>query len=249
MKDSPETARFRPRDTRTRPPGLLPRLLTLSVLLLAPTAEAGEVRRIERSFGVEGVDVLRLEAPVGDFRFERGGTSVRVDVVLGCAGDYRACRTAAEGVRLTSRSEDGVRVIELENPDLEEWWRYGKLKKGGWEMTVEAVVRYPEVGRLEVDLGTGVVDLRTLYIDAGIHVDHGRVKLAVSRARTGSVELSASRGRVVFVDPQGREIVDSSNPFREKPGRVRWTDGDGPLDLEVQVGRGDVLVQLLSGPW
>lgn len=208
------------------------------VLLLAPPASAAEVERISKDFSLEGLTGVHVESPVGAVRLiPQPRSKVSVEVILHCSGQFYPCRDRVRQVNLESGSSGDELRLRLGGPGA--WWKTPKT----WKLEVEIEVHYPEEAAVSVDLGEGDVELHGLAADACLEVGRGSVQVTVAQTRVGAVDLHVPKGRLWLRDAQGRQLGNPDNPFKEAH-TVRWSEGEGPVRLEVRVGKGDALVQL-----
>lgn len=211
--------------------------LLLGPLCLRP-ATAAEVERLSESFSLADSQGLQMILPVGAVRLlPQPRERVAVEVTFHCSGQYYPCRDRLRQVSLVSDAAGEDLRLRLLGPGT--WWKTPKT----WRLDVEVEVHYPLDTAVALELGQGEVELAGLAANARIEVERGTVQISMAEQSAGAVDLQVPRGRLVFCDPRGRRLGDPGNPFRGSH-RVRWSEGEGPVHLEVKVGKGDALVQL-----
>lgn len=232
----------------------------VALLAAASTLDAGqEVKRLNRPFATGDSQVLAVELPAGSLELlPHTGSAIEAELVLACSGDLFACREAASQVDLASKTEGERLTIGLEAPEKlgayrkvwgswssSVWWtgpfgegarhRSGGKGRVKWELTIELRVLYPRTQRLEVFLGEGEVQLSRLRIPVRLEMRRGFARFELERRLAGSINLEAKRGRNALFIPRTRPLTGR---------KVSWTEGEGPVDIDAAIDRGEAIVNL-----
>lgn len=211
-------------------------------LMLGGSASAGlRVRQLSRPFAVGDSSSVRIEAPFGHLTTETwGDDSVAVELELECSGEVGPCRDAAARVALSSSRTGEALVIRIVGPWTAEDKERSKtktLKARGWHLAAKIRIFYPASRHIEVYLETGAAEVRGLESDARIRVDRGSATVTMKQRDAGSLKLSCDQGDAVI-----RSLGEP--PLRGKKS-LEWHEGNGECDLEVELGEGEIVVDLL----
>lgn len=80
-----------------------------------------------------------------------------------------------------------------------------------------------------------------LRSDATVRVDQGDAQVSLNQSDVGSLSLLSRKGSILLQSRDGRSL--RGKRWRLRGSKLAW-EGDGRLEVEVEVGEGDVLVQL-----
>jgi hypothetical protein len=212
-----------------------------SLLCGAPAFAALKVAHLIKPLAPGDSPEVRIEAPVGSLRAETwDDTSVLVEVELECVGEVEPCRDAASSVALSSEKSAEALSIRVAGPwtvEDKEQPRNKILEDRGWHLTARIQVFYPASRRLWVLLESGAVEVRGLESDGRIRIERGSAAVTMRQRDAGSLRLGTDKGGAVIRRP-------GEQPLHDKK-LLEWRQGDGGCALEVELGEGEIVVDLL----
>lgn len=115
------------------------------------------------------------------------------------------------------------------------------LRAPGWRLGIELGIRYPIDRRLEVRLGEGEAVVNGLRSDADVRVEKGDARLSLNQSDVGSLSLRTRKGTVRLQRRDGRSVPGER--WRLRGNKLDW-EGQGRLQIEVEVEEGDIVVLL-----
>ena len=217
-------------------------LALFSVLVTAVPATASlEIHRFTRPFAVGDSQVVRIEAPAGQLEAHTwDDTSVGVEVKLDCTGDVGSCRAAARKVALASERSGDALIVQMTGPWTAEDKKQSKskiLKARGWYLSAEIKVFYPRSQHLEIHMERGAVMIKGLESSAKVWVEQGSAQVSMRKRDAGSMKLSCQKGKAL-IRRAGEQPLRGTKT-------LEWNEGDGECHLEVELGEGPIVVDLL----
>ncbi len=205
-------------------------VLALALLSPAPVVADTEIRRIEEQFDVSAEHDILLEVPIGELSIEPGVRGrVEIEIVVSCGS--RRCRERAEDVYLDDALRQ--RSLTLEVRGLE-----NKLTA---RPSLAVTLRMPPGNALEIDLGVGEIKAKGLRGSLDIDLGVGEARIAASEEDVRSIRLEVGVGDLVL-RPERDDQEDSG--FLFLGNELYWDDGPGRADLSVDVGVGEIRVDL-----
>jgi hypothetical protein len=224
-------------------------LIVLASCALAAPCVAAD-RTLEESFAVDGIDSIRINNGVGDVRIAPADSelvSVAVTLIPRRGGVFSSMRKAeqeVEAARLTASEHRGVLRLEVESesdePRFEARWQVTAPSRFGVEVEVG-------VGDLDIAGFTGGVEVEVGVGDASIEVGAGDVEASVGVGDVLVRAPSAAYGAVEATGGVGSASIDAGDESTSGKGFVGETSswrGDGPHEIELEVGVGDARVVL-----
>lgn len=210
--------------------GLLLALFTLPGAAGAQTA-AETVRTLDQDLPTGDVRALKAKLPLGDLTIEPGASDrVEITTRVYCGRlDRERCRRAAENIRLDWRTRRHTLVVKI----------VGTPRGAIESLSVDTLLRVPARLPMEVDVAAGDVTVRGLENDLEVDVGTGDVHLALPRTAVRSVEIDVGAGRADLLVAGSR--VAGSGLLRRG---LKWSQAGGVGYVEVDVGAGDVEVNL-----
>jgi hypothetical protein len=189
------------------------------------------VRTLDEGRSVAAGNAVRVELPVAELRVV-GHDSDRVEITveLDCSRSSRRCLETAEDVELEIR--DGTRGLEIGIGGLPKWSR------GGMDMEVE--IHMPQTSPLVLEMGVGDIEIEGLGSDLEAEVGVGEIEVAMSRHVVGDVEIDTGVGQA-SIEVEGESVAARRFFLGDE---VRWADGAGRARLSIEVGVGEVVVEL-----
>jgi hypothetical protein len=208
--------------TAAQPPRDLPRF----------AATVDVVERFEVLAPVDFGQPVRVRFPVGELAVTAAdATSVRTTLAVGCDRLSPAlCEKYRGRLRLAAQERDGV--VEVRLTGLPKW----KLRK----LRLAGRVVVPRWAPLEVRLGIGEADVWAGDEDLTVVMGIGNLTVHAPRDRVGSV-----RARTRIGDASLAGHVRRAGARRMLIGAaVTWSEGTGPVDIDVGLRIGDASVVL-----
>jgi hypothetical protein len=224
--------------------------LLLALVLLVRPANAG-ARTLADSYDPGSARTLQLNVPFGKVRIEgveRGPVRVRVDV--DCRNDHD-CDEFVDGLRLASKRRGETLEVKIEGSKRNGDWDldvfdHGKHGSGGRhrhgddsDLHVEVVLQVPRTLALDLNVGAGEVEIANLRRDVAIDMGAGELTLRLPEGAVRSIRVDVAIGEVAI--HQGGRTREYA---RVIGGPVRWNDGKGSSEIEVNLGAGEVDVTL-----
>lgn len=210
------------------------RTLLISVLAAAAGCTAGgeTVRTLNQSWAFQPGQRIYLDVPIGEITvvgIDSGPVSL--DLRVRCSQWRRRCPADAEDVEIRSRKLD--RALRLEVEGLPRW-AVGAL-------SIEAELNVPHGAPVLVDLGVGEVEVHGVRSDIDVDVGVGAVEIALDADWISAVEAHTGIGAST-VHRSGDVIEGQRSLLGDE---LRWSLGQGESRIFVEVGVGDVDVDLL----
>ncbi len=206
--------------------------LTLAVALLwALPASADEtVRHLEKLIPASGIQQVDLDIPVGEVDIEGWDQpQVHVDVKLECDRGRKACREAAQKIRVVYAQEDGRLRIEMKD------WP----KRGGKGLEAHVRIQVPRQLDLKADLGVGEMDITGIAGNLTADVGVGELDITMPASAVASVNADTGVGET-NLSANGRRYESSGLVAKT----IHWTKGTGSSKVKADVGVGEITVKL-----
>ncbi len=206
------------------------------LLLCAGAADAMTERQLENTFTLDEDQILRIEISVA--RLEIRATDrrdVHVDLGVRCRWQLADCEDAVEDMEILPSASS--RRLTLELTGFSPW--YSPL------IEVEGTIEIPVDSRLEVEMG--VADLRILDIEnhARIDLDIGELRLRMPASALGEALIDVGIGRAEI---SGTDLAIGRQRSHLLGNRIRWDDGPGSAEIEIELGIGEASVRLEDSP-
>lgn len=202
-----------------------------AALLVAAPLHAAVLETEAHTFPVSKSHRVRIEFPVGELRVvPRDGSNVRFELRVRCRSHNEArCAELANRLRLDSDDTGGTLHLKLDN--------YPKWNNKGF--TVMGVLHVPPALALKVEMGVGQLEIAGLEGDLDADLGVGEADIRASRARAGSVRVSAGIG-----DASIRGGGASAERHGFIGSSASWSGGSGRAEVRLNVGVGEATVRL-----
>ena len=188
-----------------------------------------KVREEAKTFPSAGASLLEVELPVGDVEVRAyDGAEVKVAMAVLCDHEGADCREDAQKIVLDSATSGKALHLEVK----------GFPRRGGG-ISVDLTISVPRRLDLSVNVGVGRCDVEGLSRDVKVEVGVGKARVTGKAADVRSVELDAGVGNATLKVPGSTPKAEG---FIGKS--LSWPDGKGPGRISVDVGVGDVKVEL-----
>lgn len=245
----------------------LPACLLLSSQV-ALSAGAAERVRLTGDLPLAPGAPVQIEIPTAELRLEsHDGDRLQVEMVVTCNGDPDKCRRAMADVALASNPQEGRPVTWLGGAEAAsgeeegravqgplrtcrasglaggEGWPWPDLITPGRRMALDLTFRYPAERALEISLKEGNVTLEGLRSTAHVRVDQGRVRILFLESDAGSIHLESREGFTELRRPGEPTLQGAPQDTTIFGTKLHW-QGEGAVDLQVEVKKGDVRVRL-----
>lgn len=223
--------------------------LALALVLAVPAA-AGQPKALEATVPAAGLELVRLDAGVGDIEISGADVAeiaLRVELEPRRGGFFSSMKTAQREVdraELRTEVSGGELVVEIDTDGgdrrFEEHWTIQvpaqlafTLELGVGDVEVRGVT-----GALDLELGVGDVLVEGVAGDVTVEIGVGDAAVIGRAEHFGSVDGSGGVGDARLT-VRG-ERVESSGFVGHS---AEWT-GDGPHRIEISVGVGNAKVTL-----
>ena len=212
---------------------LIPFALLVALAAMVATdasARADEgYREIHKSFPFRAGQAIEIDFPIGQLRIE-AGNELEVAVELEARCRWRS-NCGLEKVEIDHRSSDRTLRIDVRADGL----------GSKTQQEMKAVMRVPPGASLDVEMSIGELEIRDLEGDLEAELGIGEVRVYASAARVRAVYLDAGIGEAAL---RGAEPRARSARSMLVGGEVEWAEGEGDATLDVEVGIGEVRVDL-----
>jgi hypothetical protein len=210
-------------------------LLLLAVPAVCAVPAAAENRETVRTLGgrydAAKLATVAIDIPVGELAVEAvEGSEVSVEMELRCRKGRSRCESAAEKVRFIAGGMSGERLRFR----VEGW---PKASRGSLEARVR--LRLPAHLALDAELGVGELRIEGLTGDVTADLGVGEVTATLPQSAVASVRLDAGIGEAVL---RTREKRYENSGVGVKT--LRWTEGTGRAEIQVDCGVGEIQVAL-----
>lgn len=215
-------------------PALALLALAVALLLGASRADAAVVvRTIDETVAVDGQRVLTIDISVGSVTVEAGaGDRVTVEAELQCSRLNRRCRTQAENLGLRVDQRTAAIAVDLRG--------YPRKSLGGLPQVDLRILAPPGIA-VEVSMGVGEVAISGIEANVAIDLGVGDVRVRLDREVASRVMLDVGVG-LAAIEPSGD--VSRRSGFLLFGNEVRWRNGSGDAEVQVDLGVGQVHVSL-----
>ena len=225
-------------------------IVVLALVLLVRPANAGS-RTLAESYELKGADRFEFSIPFGDLEIEGvDGGPVRVRIEATCTGD-RHCDEYLEDMRLEAkRRGNALRVklrmakmhagLGLDFDDDDEWSGHrDHARRRGHDSDIRIVVQVPRSLSVDFNVGAGELDIRGLRHDISIDMGAGEINVRMAEREVRAVDVNLAVGEALI-----RQGGRTREYARVLGGPIRWSDGRGGANIEVNLGAGEVDVTL-----
>ncbi|MGA9753224.1 MAG: hypothetical protein WBS54_15690 [Acidobacteriota bacterium] len=208
------------------------RTVVLAAILLMAVSSVWakeKVRAEEKAYPASGAASLEVEVPVGGVDVRAyDGAEVKVAMAVLCDREDADCRENAQRIILDSSTSGKALHLEVKGFPKHE---------GG--ISVELTISIPRGLDLSVSVGVGRCDVEGLSRDVKLEVGVGKATLTGKVSAVRSVKLDAGVGSaklsVPGPSPKAQGFIGKS---------LSWSEGKGAARISVDVGVGDVKVDL-----
>jgi hypothetical protein len=227
-------------------------LVALAAAPLAAEAQRDRVvRTIDQTFDSSDFETVVFDLNVGEMKV--AGTdngTIRAEIRVRCQSgrDRDRCEKKAEYVELDIEERHGRLYLEVAGTGL---WR-------SRDILVEAVLTIPKTMPLELEVGTGEVEVENLGSTLSFDMGVGEVTLT---NLSGDVTVDMGIGEITLTMPEsavGEVMLDNGigeTELRHKEGRnavegilggtdVHWKSGPGPHTVKIDLNVGEIKVRL-----
>ena len=201
-------------------------VIGLLVAGFTPAVASDYTETRELSLGTAGVGILIIDAGAGSIEVEGDTALDRIEVVARVvvedSGEERARKKIAKSM-LLSLERDGD-VARLDAHFKQGFWGAGSGTR------IDLKVRMPAGLGLEIDDGSGYIDVQGLAADVSIDDGSGSIDVRDVASvyiddGSGSIDVNAVAGDVTIDDGSG------SIEVRQVGGTVTVDDGSGDIDV------------------
>lgn len=209
---------------------ILPILVAAALAVPALAAADRTIRTLHEDRAATGVDMVRVNFPVGRLNVEPSTDGrVHFDVAVRCRNDRRRCEERAQDVDLDASLAGGTLRLKLE-PHSD--WTH--------DLKMEGVLRMPPDLPLRLEMGVGELTLHGLRDDVDVNLGVGEARLHLREADVRSVQVASGVGEANLT--VGRRRMEGSGFLGHK---VRWGEGTGRarVDLDLGVGESEVVLE------
>lgn len=237
-------------------------LAILFFVVAVTPAHAADTRTLNGDYAVDHASRLELGIPFGEIHMEgTDGSRVRVTVTGKCKSDHD-CGKFLDDLRLESSNRGGTLKVKLEGTNLQETWNHdgddsddddadddrgndrnhaNRHRHHGddHDSEIEIVVQVPRSLQVDLNMGAGTVDIEGLRRDLSIDLGAGEVTVKTMERHVGSVDVNMAIGETTI--HQGGRTREYA---RVLGGPVHWREGKGDAGIEVNIGAGEVDVNL-----
>jgi hypothetical protein len=200
------------------------------ILVAALPLFAGEIRTDRQEVSAENVRLVFADVPVGEVRVHGvKGSMVEAELRVSCSSSKKKTIEKAEEVRLEIRESGGRLSLEVEG--------YPKFDTDGIE--VELSLKVPANLEFRIDMGVGEIEIKDMKGDMEIDLGVGEVDLEMPFAGVRSARLEVGVGEADLSIPSGH--VEGDGWLGQD---VRWDGGPGDSRIAIEVGVGEIDVDL-----
>lgn len=207
-----------------------PIAFVFAVILAAAPAGAATIRDLDSRLPVGGATSVRAELPVGEFDVAASpDADVHLKLRVTCKDWNDHCEEQIRDLVIRAHGDGSVLRFSLENMP---WIQHDNFKlKGTLEVPPGLAVR--------VKLGVGELRIRDVHDDLDVELGVGQVHVTMREKDVRSVRLSSGVGEA-SLDVGSRQMRSSGLLGH----RIKWSEGRGSADVEIEVGVGESSVEL-----
>ena len=206
--------------------------LIVTTFFCTSVLEASDTRRIEEAFAIESGQTVRIEIPVAELEIEATDRKdVMVELSFKCRWQLNECGDAIERLQIESRTSSRRLTLELTGHSS---WRSSIVE-------VDGLIQIPRTSPLEVKMGVADLDITGLEQDLRIDVGVGQIRARMPKSSIGEGFIDVGVGQARVLGSDGRP--DERRSFLVGTD-VRWDDGPGKAEIDIEVGVGEVTVRL-----
>jgi len=206
--------------------------VALAATLLSAAAAHAAARSLDATAPLAGAGSVRLVLPVGEIEVRGdGGNELQAKLSVRCRRDD-SCAGKIEDVHLdTTRRGDRLIFTVRGYPALLD----------SDDMQIDGVIHVPAGLPLDIDMRIG--ELRVNDVDSDLRIDMGvgEVRVHVAADGVGRVRLDSGVGDATLRSRAGRVAARRSLLVGAK---LDWREGRGPALVDVDLGVGEVTVDL-----
>ena len=208
------------------------RLIPLLILLCCASSAAAQdqVRKVQQTYFAGDLRRVEVDLAIASLRIEgTDGNNVEVELTLDCTrGDATKCQQRASEIQIHPRqTQDRLRIDLRHTPS-------GRL--GGIQATM--LVKVPRKLDLDVDFTGGDVTVLGMVGNLEIDTGTGAVDVTYPQDLVGRVKVSLGAGSGELLLPDGSKVGASG-----WPRSINW-QGKGAATVEVDGGASYVTVRL-----
>ena len=208
-----------------------PLAITLVLVCLAsPSLADRTVRTVREDQPAAGLERIHVEFPVGRLVVEPSPDQrVHFVVQVRCKNDSRRCEERADEVIIDARRSGGMLRLDAERDGS--WGTLG--------LTLHGVLQMPAELALRIKMGVGELTVEGLTDDVSVNLGVGKAKVWLREADVRSVDISSGVGDASL--RVRRRSMEGSGWLGH---HVRWNDGPGRAEVNVDLGVGEADVVL-----
>ncbi|PCI76357.1 MAG: hypothetical protein COB20_10840 [SAR86 cluster bacterium] len=199
---------------------------TLAVSLLFGTSLSAEsYKKISRTIDVAAHGSVQIEASVAEMEIEfYDGDEIELEIELESNGHWFAWRRGdVDHVELEVRTTENKLFLGIVEQKVEQHWR----------------VKMPSKLAIGIDVGVGDIELEGLSNNLAMELGVGSVRVEIDDTDYAVIHASVGVGDTAIKGFSG-EHVDNERTFMSSDS---YYYGDGELEIDIEVGVGDVEVR------
>ncbi|MDP1930888.1 MAG: hypothetical protein Q8L60_05480 [Gammaproteobacteria bacterium] len=202
-------------------------LISATILLGSYSFAADNATRTQR-IEVRGVEEIEIEGGVGSMDIERAaGTEMLIELEIKAERGWFGRRRNIDDIDLEIIKRGDRLIVKVNEQDLD-------------DIELHWHVQLPEVDRTSINLGVGQIIAEVGNTELRVDLGVGEAKIRAPLAHAGRVEASAGVGSASI---SGANDLVSNRAFVSESV---YGYGNSTKRIEVNVGVGDVVVQLSS---
>jgi hypothetical protein len=204
--------------------------LAACALALAAAPAAATVRDLDSRLPVSGADRVRAELPIGEFEVTASrDADVHLRLHVTCKESSERCEDEIRDLVIKAHNDGGVLRFSIDNMP---WLQHDNFK-------IRGTLEVPPSLAVRVKLGVGELRIHDVHDDLDVELGVGEVQVAMHEKDVRSVRLSSGIGEANL--DVGPRHMRSSGLLGH---RLKWSEGRGVADVDVEVGVGESSVEL-----
>ena len=204
-------------------------LVAASLVLVTGSAHA-TVRDLDSRLPVSGADRVRAELPIGEYEVAASrDADVHLRLHVTCHESDEQCEEKIRDLVIRAHNDGGVLRFSVDNMP---WIHHDDFK-------VRGTLEVPPALAVRVKLGVGELRIHDVHDDLDVELGVGEVHVAMREKDVRTVRLSSGIGDANL--DVGLRHMRSSGLLGH---RIKWSEGRGSADVDVQVGVGESSIEL-----
>ena len=201
-------------------------LILPAMLMASSVALADRYKHIEQVIDASDLDTVQLEISVGEVDIETyDGDEIQLEIDIEAPRSWFSFqRPDAEDVELEIHDRGSEVYIGINEQNIEQTW----------------YIRMPAKLALEIEMGVGDIQIEDFANDLEMELGVGAVRVEVADVDYDSIHASVGVG-----DATVRGFSNSSDNERSFVSADSYYHGSGELEMEIEVGVGDIEVRKL----